>query len=48
MEKCQFRRYCCNLSHTQVIFDGYSVEGYKIEEITAINNIKAWQFLLFK
>lgn len=32
---------------TQVIFDGYSVQGYKIEEITAINNLKkAWQFLL--
>ncbi len=32
---------------TQVIFDGYSVQGYKVEEITAINNLKkAWQFLL--
>ena len=32
---------------TQVIFDGYSVQGYKIEEITAINNLKkAWQFIL--
>lgn len=32
---------------TKVIFDGYSVQGYKIEEITAINNLKkAWQFLL--
>ena len=32
---------------TQVIFEGYSVEGYKVEEITAINNLKrAWKFLL--
>lgn len=32
---------------TQVIFNGYSVQGYKIEEITAINNLKkAWQFIL--
>ena len=32
---------------TQVIFDGYSIQGYKIEEITAINNLKkAWKFVL--
>lgn len=32
---------------TQTIYDGYGVNGYKLEEITAINNLKrAWQFLL--
>ncbi len=32
---------------TQTIYDGYSVNGYKIEEINAINNLKrAWQFVL--
>ena len=32
---------------TQTIYDGFSVNGYKIEEINAINNLKkAWQFIL--
>lgn len=32
---------------TQTIYDGYGVNGYKIEEITTINNLKrAWQFIL--
>ena len=32
---------------TQTIYDGFSVSGYKLEEINAINNLKkAWQFIL--
>lgn len=34
-------------SDTQTIYDGFSVSGYKLEEINAINNLKkAWQFIL--
>ncbi len=32
---------------TQTIYDGFSVSGYKLEEINAINNLKkTWQFIL--
>lgn len=32
---------------TQTIYDGFSVSGYKLEEINAINNLKkAWRFIL--
>lgn len=32
---------------TQTIYDGFSVSGYKLEEINAINNLKkAWYFIL--
>lgn len=32
---------------TQTIYDGFSINGYKLEEINAINNLKkAWHFIL--
>lgn len=36
-----------NYPDVQVIYDSYTVQGYKIEEINAINNLKkAWYFIL--
>lgn len=38
---------CVTYPDTQTIYDGFSVNGFKLEEINAINNLKkAWQFIL--